>query len=374
MIENFRDDLGRDWLRDQAATVKGKSMPLVQWYGILDEAPKSEWSKHEQATQIALLSRAIAELRAAGVGNVEARIESLRIADAAKFYSTVQELTVASDYLSLGCDVEFVPESADPRPDLLIDGDVEVECKYRVRESPTDVARYKLYDLLAGRVEKALKSSSLNIELSVEAIFRAEPARPEVDEVLDVVRRAVSDEQFVVEARDHGRVAYKVAARPNRDTKMGIGFKISRAWVENYDFIKSTVTMTPNIDGMKFKDPLQVGAKSEVPQDRVKGLTKAFQKAREQFSGTRPALIHVDVTSVLPRLEYAEAERRHKVVNDFLRNNSTVSAIVLEYNDITISPENARAGRRYEIWWNRGARFPMPAGLRAHFEELRVKD
>ena len=48
----------------------------------------------------------------------------------------------------------------------------------------------------------------------------------------------------------------------------------------------------------------------DVIQDRLRSLQKPFGRARKQLSGTRPAVIHIDVTSALSTFEYAEADYR----------------------------------------------------------------
>jgi hypothetical protein len=146
-----------------------------------------------------------------------------------------------------------------------------------------------------------------------------------------------------------------------------------RTWAEKYDYVVNSGSMMPTQDGLVLKDVLMLGVRCEVVQDRLRSLQKSFDRARKQLSGTRPAVIHIDVTSALPTFEYAEAEYRQKIIDE------TSCAITPRYPHWCWSMTTLKSPRRRllqpdvsKFGGTGGARFPMPAALRARLEEQRV--
>src|SRR4051794_6145404 len=165
LIQYFADVLGEEWLKTQTVRYKAaysgfeNSMPIIQWFAIAERALKEGRQADYSALQLARVSRSLLLLRKAAVVGTEQRIDCLRSDNKDKVFSTIQEIVTATSYLEAGHGVQFIDEADEKRPDLLIDGNVEVECKFKVHETVADRRRYDLYNLLERRTRSAIEAA-----------------------------------------------------------------------------------------------------------------------------------------------------------------------------------------------------------------------
>jgi hypothetical protein len=363
LLEQIISEIGESWAAQNGPARGRRELPLATWIRITKEASPTAWPKMQESLRLARLAMDLNALRTASVEGLEERVALLKATNEEKFYSTVQELGTASRYVNSGHQVEFLAEAEDRRADLLINGEAEVECKLKVRETQLDRQRYDLYDLLHRRIQRAMDQPDAATEISVEATFRTEPTRAGVDQILALVDLAVRPDGPFAFADTNNDPSYRIRATRS-STRNCRGLHLPLDSPNRYD-VREVIgkTAVDDAGNMTMGSVSMLAVRCEVLQDRVKSLEKSLKSARGQFSKTRPSIIHVDITNTLPDLAGDKLPRSQEVLRSFLRNNRSVSVVVLEHDHFVNSEDNLTLSRVVEPIPNENAHYPVHSSL-----------
>jgi hypothetical protein len=256
----------------------------------------------------------------------------------------------------------FVREGIARTPDILVDRAVEVECKYKVRSTDADRARDNLYKLLNQKLERLLKPPRKDREIHVEATFHNEPTRAQIDELASMAKSALQPKGPWMMKDTSGPLAYLVRASHLRPSANGYDIlnTIPTSLRTNYDMVSVSGRMR---DGCLSSKAL-LAVKCNVEQDRVKSLSGKLKNASGQFSKSKPAIIHVDVSDAVELINQTNVARTSEIINDFLRQHTSVSAVVVEANVMDRSSGSLVLSRGHYFFLNLKARHPLPTSLR----------
>lgn len=362
LINGFITEIGPAWLASHASSPSRPEPTLASWIRMTKNTPSEDRPKNQVSLQLARLARDIAILRCAEVAGAEERIKQITDENEDKFYSTVQELNTASTYIRLDQTVYFIAEANKRTSDLMINENIEVECKYKARETDIDRKRYELYGLLNRRTQRALEQTGSASAVQIELSFRDEPTRVDIDEIEVLVREAVRPSGPFAFARTHGNFSYTVRAE-HSERGPGVQLFLPQNLMNEYDFLSTEGRIVAGDRGNRMENVSQLAIKCDVLQDRVKSLSKSLKSASGQFSHRGPAIIQIDVTSSIKELIAGRLPRSGEVVSSFLRNNRSVSAVVFEHDHFHREQDQLILSRTLEIIPNEGARNPLPASL-----------
>lgn len=338
--------LGCDWLESELARGYQRAHPLARWIGLAKTALPENRLVTSESFRVARLARCLSSLEKSKTESLDLKIREMKSGNTEKFHGTHQEIITAAKYADLGYAVEFILESYEKSPDLLIDGRVEVECKTKAFMSPADKARRDLYDLLSRRASEAIERPNTKKELEIQVRFRQEPTRDNIEVLIKVIAEVAAIRGPRSISCSHGDFPHRVrgfveARRPN-----------------------PYVTVFQKVD-------IKLGC--DIAADGVKSLRSSLKSATRQFSGTRPSVIHVDISDVLQDLiEDDNISRVRDLLQVFLRNNTSISAVVLEHDHFTREDGYLRPSRRVEAIWNYNARMPVGEVLGAQLDVLDV--
>jgi hypothetical protein len=345
-IERFVHDIGKEWLESELAKQADRRAPLVNWIELYITSENSTRPNLAEVFALARLARSLDILRRAGIDRVDEVAKSLKQRDSHKFHSTVHELITASGYVDAGYQVELIPEDKSRRrPEMVVADEIEVECKLKMPPTERDKGRYELYDLLKRRAEKLVEGhDSPGVEVWVT--FTEEPVREDIDELLALIRQAIRPDGAFQFIKTHGRCRYRIVAR-------------------RQDFPTAAI-QTRHYTGLHLY--------CEVESDYIQSLKRSLDDARGQFSGQKAAIIHVDVTSSLRHLIGDQLDDVRKMLASFLRNNKTVSAVSIEYDNSEMGEDGRVLSRRREYLWNESASRPVSAEMRDEIESRMEHD
>ncbi|MBO0609872.1 hypothetical protein [Myceligenerans salitolerans] len=326
-VRSFEDKLERSGGR-----LKGSRTfhPLAVNVSNYQAAPDGEAAYKSMGKNFLRLARAGNALRTlAGVPGLDERVKNLTRGDGALHYSTEFELISAAVYVSTGHSVEFVPETDTPTFDRLVDGTVEVECKQATPFTRQQLQAASLWTLLDRQIRKALDRHE-----GVFYVHATVPDLPDQDLIADILAevKQLADKDAPSASQTHGDVQYHyMRKQPKRlKDRSGFGGDIPHWFPGQADHLKIEASAIVESSGTMDSGKLHALAfDSRKPHpDPGQILVDQLRKAKPQFTGNRPAVIHADITGALgrSRLQLGDTEVANEV-REWLQRHGEVTAV-----------------------------------------------
>ena len=257
---------------------------------------------------------------------LEEKLAKLKAPNITQENSTLYEFSSASIMLSLGHQVDFIDEAkGEKRPDLLVDGCVEVECKQR-SETQVEIKQNVIWNQLYPQVQKIFyrKKQSAMIEVFsdkelvthsdvkqiVKVLKGIAPGQP-VNEELDSVHIVVSP----IHVREDSTGV--IANTPN--PRFPAGFqKVEMLFHKN----PNGVTRNSGF----FLECLFGG---NTLKGREEGISARLKSIKKQVSGTKPAIAFIDLRLKVNDVNTIDFSPAVAAVDDWMRQNTSLNAVVL---------------------------------------------
>lgn len=311
----------------------------------------------ESFHRLARLAMAIERLRTAQTVGLDLKLTHLTTNDDDQFLSLVHELVTADAYLRSGSQLEFVEERTSRTPDLVVDSEVEVECKRKVADSANDKDRYDKYEMLGRKLRVVMDGSQGHTGLALVAAFSVRPTRGQIDEIIIAARRLSAGSSGREQVTRDGGCNFTLAS-VNLD---GPGLSIPISDPNEFDLTTAEGVMRTGENGaLHVGSVLTMALSCSVVQDRVRTIEKTLRSAAGQFSGIRPSIIQIDMSATAYAYNDSVAAPMHAAIDKFLRNNTRVSAIRFD-QDVVFRPEEKLVlSRRSDEVLNPHAAHPLP--------------
>ncbi|NMG72293.1 hypothetical protein [Parazoarcus communis] len=339
LIREFQEILGVEWVNKQ----------LERFYKERDKSKKYNDRGKEFGTIISLLGNVIPTLgsdktdewsllRLCYIANnvtsasnafcngVDEKIEKLKTLDTTQENSTLYEFVSASILLSLGHKVDFIAEvKGEKRPDLLVDGCVEVECKQRGK-TQVELIQDAVWNQLYPQVQKIFhrKKQSAMIEVFsdkelvnntdikkiVGFLKKVEPGK--------LIREEIDSVHVVVSPIDVIDSPYGIQA-DTPDPQFPSAFHR----VEML-FHKGPSGVTPN-SGF-FLECLFGGS---TLRGREEGIKDRLRSAKKQVSGSNPAIVFIDLRLKINRRNSIDLSPAVNAIDNWMKQNTSLAAVIL---------------------------------------------
>jgi hypothetical protein len=113
-----------------------------------------------------------------------------------------------------------------------------------------------------------------------------------------------------------------------------------------------------------MSNPRKFQFKCEIPPDRVTRVTKAINTAIGQLSGKRPGLIYINLNHTDENMSEKDLEDLKWNISDRLRQNSTITAIVLMTENFIRDQNAIDYSRIHKIIHNEYPKHKLPADFK----------
>ena len=121
------------------------------------------------------------------------KLNDLTNADKNTFEKIINELDIASSFAKSNHKVEFIPTKSEEQqktPDLLIDNNIEVECKKKDRESKRDKANNQLWNSLIIKLFNLMESKEKNYFIYI--ITENDPVEDSLNQLYSHLEKSIS--------------------------------------------------------------------------------------------------------------------------------------------------------------------------------------
>lgn len=316
------------------------------------------WETTEDIMKLVHLGRCISILKQNNVVGLDEKIKSLMSSNYRLFEKTVFELQTAASHCEAGHSVEFIDTQGvkfGQTPDLLVDGEIEVECKRKDAKSQRDAKNRQFWKKVSELAYGSMDRHGWNYSVFTKT---AKDLKHSDVEFL------VAEIDRIVAQREEGRFTYD-----DRGIELNVKMLLKKG--EEAEPSEAQLTIDEEFDEiMPVGKTLVKSGRSVIidqrvfayrclePPDRVKSVNESVKDAISQFSGERPALVYVNLNTIHNSLEESDYRRLDSMICETLRNNSTVNAVIvvaeflnhmkggLDYDNRTRIVRNATPKRR----------------------------
>lgn len=341
---------GRDATRDLVGTLMSAEDGLVQIQAGGEVSPPLAELNSLAVDCLTLIS--------ARVEGVVTKVQSM-CKEPSKFRDTAFEIEIAAFVARLGQSVKFIPVDSEgaKTPDLLVNGEVEIECKNISALASTtsnDRDKWNLFLRRLGRIVKDTERSLL-IRLTVSRAL----GQSDVEWTLREVEGFLRGSRKVVTAGD--------ACRELLVTEMSLTLNATgfiahdpSGLLNDGLYELDQVQMIGLVNGGSLQSHVALHTQFRNMDQTALGkrLRRVLKSATTQFSKSAPAVIAVRMPAPRVWRSTDDREAASEAVHGFLRQNSSVNGVVLTLHEFVTDGIAERPLRTYITQHAASPRFP----------------
>lgn len=324
----------------------------------IDQSP-TPISPTRDLIRLGILGQQISLLKQAGVTGISEKITSLRSDNWGLFASTTFEIEAAALHVQIGRHAKFVPEGPQRTPDLLVDNEVEIECKSLSQLTQRDENNREMWSQLRRKIWAATRGGSgYYVQFETTNDVRQEDIAW-VLEHLEIARQRPD-----LEAQEANRSLRIAQLDPVRSTsKSGIECTPPPGAPPLEEFDVGTVEMTMKVEGGLVVQPhstYMFAFRTKTRPDWETRAHSALKQARKQISGTAPAIVFIEAPLGNKDTNGRIGRGIADAIKELFRQSRSVSAVVACFANV--EPVGAGEGltRSYCVERNPRARIPIP--------------
>lgn len=328
---------------------------------------KKSFDVSEEILRLSYIGENLFTLKNWKTRGLDKKIRDLTSSDKGLFDKTTYEIQVAAAYARKGYSVEFVetrPEDEIRTPDILISfgNGIEVECKKKDRETDRDIRNTEYWKLIMRKASGMMEYFGSNYGVVIKT--QKDPKRQDIDFILKQLQglmKARKEGRFEFRHRGVG-ITLRMLSRKNQQIESKV---IEFGASEELDCLFSVFERRKDKDGKVFVRNLRIfGFKSALVPERITSVIESIKDAKQQLSGNRPGLIYVNLNMIDRKMIDKDFERLDYLIKDLLRNNSTVSGVIIT-TEFYVKDVRGRIYRhRARVIRNEQAKRALPS----HFE------
>lgn len=292
------------------------------------------------------------------------KIRDLTSPDKKLFDKTTYEIEVATAYARKGYSIEFVEtKSKEGRktPDLLINNEVEVECKKKDRTTDRDLRNIENWKLIMRKASGMMEHFGLNYAVFIKT--QRDPEKEDVEFILQHLRELIKEGRrgrFAFRDRDIGITLQILSTKDQEIESEGIEFGTN----EELDYVVPAMEFKKDREGKAFiRNPRIFGFKIAKLPERISSVIESVKDATKQLSGERPGLIYVNLNMIDRKMIYKDFQRLHCLIKNLLKNNSTVSGVIITTEFFTKDIQGYVYSHKARVIRNKQAKHPLPLGF-----------
>jgi hypothetical protein len=376
-ISKVKDSVDQEWLRKELQQIESYTPPkdktklsfigyaerfhplafLIHQVDKQIQSLGSSQNVTEEMMRLAHLGESLSILRQSDTEQLNSKIRNLTVSPEL-FDKTVYELQVAAAYTRANHKIVFIeekPEEAIQTPDMLIDDQVEVECKKKDQLSKRDRQNQEHWKLIMRKTSVIMNRLKCNYGIVIKT--QRDPTKQDIEFILNETSHLIRTKRqgrFPFATKGIGVTVRKLADF-NQEVKAN---SIQFGATEDLDFF--TFAAEKNASQPVIRNPRLFGFKCATIPDRIKSVMESIAKAKEQVGGTKPGLIYVDLNSIDRRMMDADFRRLDSMIKSVLSNNSKISAVVITSEMFWHDAQGLVFTHRARVTKNDVARYPIP--------------
>ena len=321
-------------------------------------------------------------------GNVIAfkeKFDELKNSDQENFEKIFSELNFAGSFVKSNHKVEFVKTQSDAQkrtPDLLVDDNIEVECKKKDKLTSRDRQNNDHWSRLERKTIE-LMNTFMRFYL-IYAYFEKDPNSKMIKNILKELRKTIqrgTDNETTI---DGVKIIANKICEKDELVPLGISTvsdlhninphtlddaiskRISNPELVDYeknlpDFDVTPFRTTVQKDGTVRTDQvMKFLFKAKNAPDRIQSIKNSIKNAKGQLSGDKIGIICVNITHVSEKLIDKDRELLGRMLRDVLRNNSRISAVAVTSEFYTRDKNGIRYRHHASVIRNENANRPLP--------------
>lgn len=222
----------------------------------------------------------------------------------AKFEKTMYEITIAASFIKNGFNLEFIPETTEKTPDILIhlNEGIEVECKKKDDLTPRDRQNDSYWKRFAKSAFSQMDRERKNLIIVLETDDN--PKNSDLPIIIEKSGEIIKEitKQKIVYGGNGFKITFK-QTEPYGEIISSSIFKTGEYYRSCgiYDEVKEldweyngTDFMALDNGTVQQKNHRLIGCKSKIMPDRITSIQQSIEKATRQLSGNKPGLIFID--------------------------------------------------------------------------------
>jgi hypothetical protein len=296
--------------------------------------------------------------------NLDKKIKELMSRDKNIFDKTCYEIQVAAKFSNLGHRIEFIDTKSDEclkTPDLLISDNVEVECKKKDVFSNRDTKNINRWQEIMRNASTLMDKYNYNYIVYVNTIedLQSSDIQFIIKKLEDLIKDKLTGNFFYEEVGITINLSFLSEAMQEFQTNL---FQVNVG--EEYDYATQTMQVTAVDDkNVKIRNPRFFAFKSKIIPDRIQSVIESIKQATQQLTGTKPGLIYVNLNQLDSNLVEADFIRLDNLVKDRLRQNSTITAIILTSEIFQKDKSGIKYLHKAKVIRNINSKFSLPTNF-----------
>lgn len=324
-------------------------------------AEKKFFEVSEEILRLSYLGENLFILKEQNTKGVDSKIQDLTSPDKKLFDKTTYEIEVAAAYARKGYSVKFVEtKSKEGRktPDLLINNEVEIECKKKDRTTDRDIRNIENWKLIMQKTSGMMEHFGLNYAVFVKT--QRDPEKEDVKFILQQLQEIIKEKKqgrFAFRDRGIGITLQILSMNDQEIESEGIEFGTS----EELDYAVPAMEFKRDGEGKAFiRNPRIFCFKSGKLPERISSVIESIKDAKQQLSGNRSGLIYVNLNTIDRKMIDKDFERLDVLIKDLLKNNSTISGVIVSTEFFVKDVQGYVYLHKARVIGNEQARYPLP--------------
>lgn len=300
---------------------------------------------------VAMLGHSISVLKEAKCEGIDEKILELMLPNFEQFSKTCYELHVGEILQELNHQVKFLIEQKhrSQTPDILLDSQVEVECKRKDIKTPRDNQNEFFFNQIPEKFKKIICNKNLGYLIIIKT--RTDPTQEIIDNISNKLHELISLDKTGTFSIKNAEIQIKKILEYTEN--IDVGFVKSKSSNDMMTFLKNLLKRKTNSNDMfdwimkkahhyvfDHKITIQHNGHGSItavamfafesiqPPDRLTSVINSIKKGKNQLSGNLPGMIFVDM-EYKPESIVNDYQRLEPMIQNMLANNSRISAVVV---------------------------------------------
>lgn len=318
-------------------------------------------------------------LSTAKVPGFHDKIEKLVSKDLRQQDKVFYEMMVAGQYLAQGHMVKFIETSIKKSPDILIDENVEIECKSKDAIHPYYRKYQDVFDTVTRIVPEWMHNERVNYLIYI--VFYKEISVSSIKLIKDKLHEIICEKKEGIFKIDYDKISIKAKILLPYDLKTD-----KPMTAENYPEIMNAIPNISETDFMQSLSNLYLTNEGKIikwnyrylamkiPKHPTRSIISNAKTAANQVNRLLPGVIYIDISYLNQKMKIDDLNKLGEQLDSFLRHNPAVNAVV-----ITDTYKTGREGAveiKNGLWVVRNTlpTHKLPETFRIPFEEVSSKE